>query len=104
MIQRQILVIGSILGYFLAINPASSQIIPDNTTDTSIPDSCLGSCNITGGIVAEQNLFHSFSEFNIRTGESVYFADPGVTNIFSRVTGSNSLRNIGYFGSIRGRC
>ena len=39
------------------------------------------------------NLFHSFSNFNVETGSTVTFTDPGVTNIFSRVT-STSTSNI----------
>ena len=37
-----------------------------------------------------QNLFHSFQEFNVRNGQSVYFANPtDVRNILTRVTGNN---------------
>ena len=80
--------LGGIVGFCFNINSASGQIIPDRTTDTSVYP-CQNTCNITGGTVAGQNLFHSFTEFNVGAGESIYFADPGVTNIFNRVTGSN---------------
>ncbi|RUT02893.1 hypothetical protein DSM106972_058130 [Dulcicalothrix desertica PCC 7102] len=49
---------------------------------------------IEGGAQSGNNLFHSFSEFNINTGRGVYFTNPtDVTNIFTRVTGAN-LSNI----------
>jgi filamentous hemagglutinin family protein len=39
------------------------------------------------------NLFHSFSDFNINTGESATFSGPNsVQNIISRVTGGNPSR------------
>jgi filamentous hemagglutinin family protein len=42
------------------------------------------------GKQAGGNLFHSFGEFNIRTGESASFAGPdSVNNIISRVTGGS---------------
>ncbi|MDF5716625.1 MAG: filamentous hemagglutinin N-terminal domain-containing protein [Rhizonema sp. NSF051] len=44
-------------------------------------------------------LFHSFREFNVNNGQQVYFAPPnGVTNIFTRVTGSNISRIFGTLG------
>lgn len=45
---------------------------------------------IEGGASRGANLFHSFEEFNIDTGQQVYFVDPGgIENILSRVTGNN---------------
>lgn len=47
---------------------------------------------ITGGTSSadNQNLFHSFSEFNLLTGESATFiANPAIQNILSRITGGN---------------
>jgi len=42
------------------------------------------------GQLAGNNLFHSFSEFNVDTGQTVNFSGPdNVQNIFGRVTGSN---------------
>ena len=79
-----------------------------------IPDSTLGSENsqvtpleaaldrIDGGAVRGANLFHSFQEFNINSGHSVYFANPAaIENILTRVTGGNSsaiLGRLGVFG------
>ncbi len=48
--------------------------------------------SVTGGATSadEQNLFHSFSEFNLLTGESATFVtDPAILNILTRVTGGN---------------
>ncbi|MBD2102043.1 S-layer family protein [Leptolyngbya sp. FACHB-261] len=54
---------------------------------------------IQGGTQRGTNLFHSFSEFNVPEGRSVYFENPtGVTNILSRVTGANSSNIAGVLG------
>ncbi|MDR4498987.1 MAG: filamentous hemagglutinin N-terminal domain-containing protein [Candidatus Scalindua sp.] len=48
--------------------------------------------NITSdlGQIRGSNLFHSFGEFNVNTGESATFSGPNsVANILSRVTGGN---------------
>lgn len=87
----------SIFG-LIGVYPAYSQIIPDSTTNTSVINNCANSCNITGGELAGKNLFHSFSDFNLPIGTSVHFVDPGVTNIFSRVTGGNTSHIFGTLG------
>lgn len=54
---------------------------------------------IEGGVVRDRNLFHSFDEFNINSGERVDFANPlGIDTIFSRVTGRNPSRIRGTLG------
>ena len=70
-------------------NPVWGQIVPDPTANSAVLGNCQSSCDLNGGTVAGQNLFHSFEEFNIAPGASVYFSDPGVANIFSRVTGNS---------------
>ena len=83
----------------MLVGIANSQVVPDDTTsDTSVLGNCQTSCDITGGKVAGQNLFHSFEEFNVAPGSSVYFTDPGVANIFSRVTGNNLSSILGTLG------
>jgi len=90
--------LSSVVGCCLNTNVVYGQIVPDNTTNTTITNSCQVSCDITGGIIAGDNLFHSFTEFNLNNEESVYFADPGVNNIFSRITGSNPSEIFGTLG------
>ena len=77
----------------------SQSITVDGSTNTTLSTSgvsCSGDCSISGGITSvgrTSNLFHSFSNFNVDTGAVVTFEDPGVSNIFGRVTG-NSLTSI----------
>lgn len=86
------------IGGGLSIHPAVyGQLIPDNTLGLEasevMSDGLVGNFSadiIQGGAQRAQNLFHSFSEFNIEAGQSVYFANPsGVENIISRITGRN---------------
>ncbi|MEM8828725.1 MAG: filamentous hemagglutinin N-terminal domain-containing protein [Cyanobacteria bacterium P01_G01_bin.19] len=98
MLINRIFPIGSFLSFFVAVAPVRGQIIPDSTTDSFVRNDCQNSCQITGGTVAGQNLFHSFQEFNINAGENVYFADPGVNDIFGRVSGSNPSQIFGTLG------
>jgi filamentous hemagglutinin family protein len=79
-----------------------------------IPDSTLGSHQsvvkkdvikgrsssiIEGGVRRGQNLFHSFSRFNIQKGKSVYFFNPnGIENIIARITGKDPSKIAGILG------
>ena len=81
---------------------ASAQLIPDSTLGTEssvvIPLDPLVN-QVQGGALRGGNLFHSFSEFNVGAGKSVYFANPtAVTNILTRVTGVNSSYIFGTLG------
>ncbi|MEL7068630.1 MAG: filamentous hemagglutinin N-terminal domain-containing protein [Cyanobacteria bacterium J06581_3] len=74
----------------------SQPIAPDSTlgAETSVLDDGTVNGNparlIEGGATRGSNLFHSFSEFNIGAGESVYFKNPmGIDNILSRITGAS---------------
>jgi filamentous hemagglutinin family protein len=99
MIQRLIIFSSTIVGTYLAVSlPVFSQIIPDHTANTAVSGNCQTTCEINGGTISGQNLFHSFEEFNLPTESSVYFADPGVANIFSRVTGNNPSQIMGILG------
>ncbi|MDJ0590015.1 MAG: filamentous hemagglutinin N-terminal domain-containing protein [Pleurocapsa sp. MO_226.B13] len=80
----------------------SAQVIPDSTLGAE--SSTIRSIDdlrdaIEGGAIRGENLFHSFSEFRINEGTRVDFANPeGITNIFSRVTGSNVSEIFGTLG------
>jgi filamentous hemagglutinin family protein len=76
-----------------------------------VPDGSLGversviqkinelSDRIDGGAARGANLFHSFQEFNVGQGRSVYFANPvQIQNILSRVTGGNASNILGRLG------
>lgn len=56
---------------------------------------------IEGGATRGENLFHSFSEFNIGQSERVFFYSPeGISNILSRVTGSRTSNIDGILGTV----
>ncbi|NER52076.1 MAG: filamentous hemagglutinin N-terminal domain-containing protein, partial [Symploca sp. SIO1A3] len=82
--------------------PAQAQLIPDHTLDPEgsvvVPIEALID-EIRGGAARGSNLFHSFLEFNVGDGRSVYFANPvGIENILTRVTGSNTSDILGRLG------
>ncbi len=93
-------------------NPALAQsnIVPDNTLGVGensivIPNLFgLPIELITGGAQREQNIFHSFTEFNIAVGRGTYFLSPdaAIQNILARVTGSNPSEILGTLGTIGG--
>ncbi|MBF2065084.1 MAG: filamentous hemagglutinin N-terminal domain-containing protein [Calothrix sp. C42_A2020_038] len=92
--------------FAFAFHPVQAQITPDNTLGTEAskltPDVQLrGASNdiINGGAQRGNNLFHSFTEFNINDGQRVYFANPvGVLNILTRVTGGQASNLNGTLG------
>ncbi|MBD1867999.1 S-layer family protein [Cyanobacteria bacterium FACHB-471] len=92
-------------GAIASINtPASAQL---NLTPDTLPGRDVGTRvealtpsidQIQGGTRRGNNLFHSFVEFNVREGRGIYFEDPGVRNIISRVTGNDSSDILGRLG------
>jgi filamentous hemagglutinin family protein len=96
------------LSNFIFINSISvnAQITPDSTLgneSSQINSNVLikgsNADQINGGATRGNNLFHSFSEFNIKDGQRVYFANPsGVFNILTRVTGKDASSIFGTLG------
>ncbi len=93
----------SLSSLFLISNPATAQIILDNTLGREnsriVPTRNSNRDNIAGGATRGANLFHSFQEFNVDPGREVYFNNPaGVQNILTRVTGANVSNILGTLG------
>ena len=91
---RTIIIAGSLLG---SLGQALGQVTVESSFGNAgalagpnfqIPDT-LG--KTVGG-----NLFHSFSDFNIQTGESATFTGPdSINNILGRVTGVTPPASMG---------
>jgi filamentous hemagglutinin family protein len=79
-----------ICSFALAPTNVKAQITPDDTvnTETQKKDNNV---EITGGQREGNNLFHSFEEFSIPTGEEATFLNSSdIENIFTRVTGDSA--------------
>ena len=88
---------GILAGYplFLAMDnsPTLAQSITvDGTTPTQVTESSGGNeVSITGGTEANHNLFHSFQDFNVNSGQSVtFYTDSTIANILGNVTGGQA--------------
>jgi filamentous hemagglutinin family protein len=71
---------------------AIAQVVPDRTLPMGEQSQVSGDLNtqINGGAIRGNNLFHSFQQFSIPIGGSAAFNNPtNITNILTRVTGSN---------------
>ncbi|MDJ0675288.1 MAG: filamentous hemagglutinin N-terminal domain-containing protein [Calothrix sp. MO_167.B42] len=88
-------------------NVKAQSITPDTTlgNENSVvtPNVDLGkgipTDRIDGGATRGNNLFHSFSNFNVDAGRGAYFSNPtGIENIISRVTGSDVSKILGTLG------
>jgi filamentous hemagglutinin family protein len=79
-----------ILGCFCATNnPALAQVTSDDTVNTQVTENG-NTAEITGGETRGDNLFHSFQDFSVETGNEASFLNANdISNIFSRVTGGN---------------
>lgn len=68
-----------------------AQVISDGTLpQPSLANVNCSRCDITGGTVRGNNLFHSFKEFSIPTnGDANFVHGVSIQNIFTRVTGQN---------------
>jgi filamentous hemagglutinin family protein len=108
MTKKQVLPQQLLLCSFLILlsTPVQAQITPDNTLSPEAslltPNIQLRGANtdlINGGAQRGNNLFHSFTQFNINDGQRVYFANPsGVVNILTRVTGNQASNISGILG------
>ena len=98
-----ILTSSAVISYGTKIN---AQVVPDSSLGS---ESSIVTPNVTvrdaiadlieGGAIRGDNLFQSFSEFNIAEGSRVFFANPdGINNIFTRVTGGNTSNILGTLG------
>ena len=66
-----------------------AQVVRDNTVNTQV-NRDGNVAEITGGETRGENLFHSFQDFSIPTGNEAVFNNANdIANIFSRVTGAN---------------
>ncbi|NEQ51485.1 MAG: filamentous hemagglutinin N-terminal domain-containing protein [Leptolyngbya sp. SIO3F4] len=98
----------SVVGALGVATETLAQIVPDDTLGPEesvvIPDGIDPVDVIFGGATRDQNLVHSFTEFNVDVGRGAYFFSPSpeIQSIFSRVTGtnrSNILGTLGTFGN-----
>ena len=77
------------IGCIFLWGKAQAQVTPDNTVDTVVNQNG-NVAEITGGQTRGDNLFHSFQDFSVPTGNEAHFNNADtIENIFSRVTGGN---------------
>jgi filamentous hemagglutinin family protein len=73
----------------------AQSIVGEGSTNpglaTNVPPAGLDIFNISGGEVAGNNLFHSFTKFGLSANEVAIFqiGNPAIQNVFSRVTGGD---------------
>ncbi|MGL6337553.1 MAG: filamentous hemagglutinin N-terminal domain-containing protein, partial [Waterburya sp.] len=78
------------LGYLFSTSKISiAQVTSDGTVNTQVNQNG-NVAEITGGQTRGGNLFHSFRDFSVGTGNEAFFNNAtDISNIFSRVTGGN---------------
>ena len=84
--------------FWISDRSSLAQVTSDGTVNTQVTQN--GSiAEINGGQTSGSNLFHSFGDFSVPTGNEAFFNNAdSISNIFSRVTGGN-ISNID--GAIR---
>jgi len=88
-------------GPSLLLGQVTTSIVPDATLpggNNSLVAPNGSRVDITGGHAAGTNLFHSFSDFQVGSGDTANFFGQGASNILSRVTGSNPSNLFGTVG------
>ena len=85
------------------VRPCQAQVVPDITlpiaSKVRVSENTL---IITNGTQRGGNLFHSFREFSLQSGQIAHFESAGdVTNIITRITGNN-ISNIDGSIEVRG--
>lgn len=87
--------LGIVVAIALLPSVAVAQVIPDRTLrQNSVVTPNGNLITITGGSEAGRNLFHSFQQFSLNTGNTAFFNNStNVENIITRITGS-SISNI----------
>lgn len=107
-VKSSLLLIGMVAWEAIAhlASPAIAQISPDNTLgrerssihrDVQVRGE--RGDRIDGGALRGDNLFHSFSDFNVNDRQRVYFRNPsGIENIITRVTGNTQSDIFGTLG------
>ncbi|NEO86841.1 MAG: CHAT domain-containing protein [Spirulina sp. SIO3F2] len=88
---RSVLGVGSTLILVLLATPTLAQSITAAPDGTGTVVTLEGNTyHIKGGTPAGANLFHSFQALGLNSGEIANFlSDPGITNVFGRVTGGS---------------
>jgi filamentous hemagglutinin family protein len=84
--QISICTLGSL---YLSSDISLAQVTSDGTVNTQVNQNG-NVAEITGGETRGGNLFHSFRDFSVGTGNEAFFNNAtDISNIFSRVTGGN---------------
>ncbi len=85
----------SLIVWLLASGAVQAQIVPDSTLPVNASITTDHNIStINGGTRAASNLFHSFEQFSVPTGNTAYFNNTlDIQNIISRVTGG-SISNV----------
>ena len=97
------LFVGTFVSSLLSYSQTTqAQITPDNTLNTENTEVRSVSSQeqiVEGGAIRGGNLFQSFEQFNVGENQTVNFANPeSISNIFSRVTGSEISQILGNLG------
>ena len=113
-VRRRWAIVGLLLAGAITL---PSITLAQTASSNNVPDATLGAERsqviqkfgglpietITGGAQRGQNLFHSFSQFNVSTGRGAYFSIPNdvVRNVLTRVTGGSRSDILGTLGTYR---